>query len=122
MHDILFNEQDRWNGQATSRPKGKFKEYAQQLGLDVAKWEECYDTQKYLPRIKANEQMAIKRGAGQTPTFIIGTKMVPGAIGFDKFKQLVDSALALAPAKPAPNATGDSAKSTAVPAKGPAGS
>src|SRR5689334_14863710 len=83
MHDILFNEQDRWNGQATSRPKGKFKEYATQLGLKVDQWEQCYDAQKYLPRIKANEQMAIKRGAGQTPTFIIGTKMVPGAIGFD---------------------------------------
>jgi protein-disulfide isomerase len=121
-HDVLFNEQDRWNGQATSRPKGKFKEYAQQLGLKVDQWEQCYDAQKYLPRIKANEQMAVKRGAGQTPTFVIGNKMVPGAVGFDKFKQLVDSALALAKTEPPKNVTGDSAKSTTVPAKGPGGS
>ena len=83
---------------------------------------ECYDTQKYLPRIKANEQMAIKRGAGQTPTFVIGNKMVPGAIGFDRFKQLVDSALALAKTEPPKSVTGDSAKTTTVPAKGPGGS
>ena len=121
MHDILFNEQDRWNGQATSRPKGKFKEYAQQIGLNVDQWEQCFDTQKYLPRIKANEQMAIKRGAGQTPTFVIGNKMVPGAIGFDRFKSLVDSALALAKTDPAKTVTGDSAKSTPVPTKGPGG-
>lgn len=123
MHDILFNEQDRWNGVATSRPKGKFKEYAQQIGLKVDQWEQCYDDQKYLPRIKANEEMAVKRGAGQTPTFIIGTKMVPGAIGFDKFKQLVDSALMLVKTdSSAKNVTGDSAKSTTVPAKGSGGS
>jgi protein-disulfide isomerase len=122
-HDILFNEQDRWNGQATSRPKGKFKEYAQQLGLKVDQWEQCYDAQKYQPRIKANEQMAIKRGAGQTPTFVIGNKMVPGAIGFDRFKALVDSALILAKTdSSAKGVTGDSAKSTTVPAKGPGGS
>ena len=121
MHDILFNEQDRWNGQATSRPKGKFKEYAGQIGLKVDQWEQCYDAQKYMPRIKANEQMAIKRGAGQTPTFVIGNKMVPGAIGFDRFKALVDSALALAKTEPPKSVTGDSAKSTAVPTKGPGG-
>ena len=120
MHDQLFNQQDRWNGQATSRPKSRFQEYAKAIGLDVAKWEACYDAQKYQPRIKANEQMAIKRGASQTPTFVIGNQMIGGAISFDRFKALVDSALVLAKnAPPAPNASGDTSKSTAVPAKGP---
>ena len=120
MHDQLFNQQDRWNGQATSRPKSRFQEYAKALGLDVDKWEACYDARKYEPRIKANEQMAIKRGASQTPTFVIGNQMIGGAISFDRFKALVDSALMLAKnAPPAPNASGDTSKSTAVPAKGP---
>ena len=120
MHDQLFNAQDQWNGQATSRPKSKFQEYAKAIGLDVGKWEACYDTKKYQPRIKANEQMAIKRGAGQTPTFVIGNKMVPGAISYDRFKAYVDTALALAKADSSkPPTSGDSAKSVSVPAKGP---
>jgi protein-disulfide isomerase len=123
MHDVLFNAQDQWNGQATSRPKSKFKDYAKTIGLDVGKWEACYDAQKYQPRIKANEQMATKRGASQTPTFVIGNKMVGGAISYDNFKALVDSALVLAKADTAkkPAAGGDTAKKVAVPAKGPGG-
>jgi protein-disulfide isomerase len=122
MHDQLFNEQDRWNGQATSRPKSQFQGYAKAIGLNVDKWEQCYDARKYEPRIKANEQMAIKRGASQTPTFVIGNQMVGGAISYDRFKAMVDSALVLAKnAPPAAGASGDTAKSTPVPAKGPGG-
>jgi len=122
MHDQLFNAQDQWNGQATSRPKGKFQEYAKAIGLNVNQWEACFDAKKYQPRIKANEQMALKRGASQTPTFVIGDKMVGGSIAFDRFKELVDSALVLAKADSGKPALGaDTAKRPAVPAKRPGG-
>ena len=121
MHDQLFNAQDQWNGQATSRPKGKFKEYVKALGLNVDQWEACFDARKYQARIKANELMATKRGASQTPTFVIGDKMIGGAISFDRFKALVDSALVLAKADSGkPAASGDSGKQGA-PAKSPGG-
>ena len=121
MHDQLFNAQDQWNGQATSRPKGKFMEYAKALGLNVDQWEACFDARKYQARIKANEQMATKRGASQTPTFVIGDKMIGGAISFDRFKALVDSALVLAKADSAkPAGAGDSGK-PAAPTKSPGG-
>ena len=122
MHDMLFDQQDRWNGAATSRPKSQFQEYAKVIGLNVDQWESCYDAQKYQARIKANEQMAMKRGAGQTPTFVIGNKMIGGAISYDRFKALVDSALALAKADSTkPAASGDTARSVTVPSKGPGG-
>lgn len=94
MHDALFNTQDQWNGLATSRPGGKFKELAGQIGLDVGKWEDCYDAQKYLANIKSHEAEAMRQGASQTPTFIIGSRRVPGSISYDKFKAYVDTALA----------------------------
>lgn len=109
MHDALFTAQDQWNGFATKRPKGKMKEFAQQIGLDVSKWEDCFDGQKFLPNIKAHEMEAIRQGASSTPTFIIGTRRVANAISYDKFRAYVDTALAearaAAPAAPA----GDSA-------------
>ena len=119
MHDQLFNAQDQWNGQATSRPKGKFMEYAKALGLKMDQFEACFDSKKYQPRIKANELMATRRGASQTPTFVIGDKMIGGAISFDRFKALVDSALVLAKADSGKAAGGDAGKT--VPAKGPGG-
>ena len=105
MHDQLFQAQDQWNGEATSRPKGVFKKYAEAIGLDVGKWEQCFDEQKYLRNIQANRGEAERRMVGSTPTFVIGSRMVPGSISFDKFKAYVDSAKAdagLTPASAAP--------------------
>ncbi|MBK8248318.1 MAG: DsbA family protein [Gemmatimonadetes bacterium] len=112
-HDILFQMQDQWSGFATRRPGGKFKEFAQQVGLDVGKWESCFDAQKYNLNIKAHEQEAVKRGAGQTPTFIIGNRRVPGSISFDKFKAYVDTALAEAGPQALPS-QGDTAQRPSV--------
>ncbi len=110
MHDRIFMGQDQWNGEATSRPKGVFKGYAEAIGLDVAKWEQCFDDQKYLRNIQANRAEAERRMVSSTPTFIIGSRMVPGSISFDKFKAYVDSAKAEAPAPAAPASTDSSAK------------
>ncbi len=101
MHDKIFENQDRWNTQATSRPKGFMKDLAKEVGLDVGKWEDCFDQQKYLRDIQANRAEGERRLVQSTPTFIIGDKMVPGSISFDKFKAYVDSAKAAAPAAPA---------------------
>jgi len=101
MHDQIFQGQDQWNTQATSRPKGVFKGYAEVIGLDVAKWEQCYDDQKFLRNIQSHRAEAERRLVGSTPTFIIGSRMVPGSISFDKFKAYVDSAKAEVAARPA---------------------
>jgi protein-disulfide isomerase len=92
MHDALFENQDRWNGEATSRPKGVFSDLGKSIGLDMAKWEKCYDDQKYRLNIVAHQKEAERRLVSQTPTFIIGDKLIPGAQSFDSFKAYVEAA------------------------------
>jgi protein-disulfide isomerase len=94
MHDLLFNGQNDWNGEATSDPSGVFKGYAKDLHLDVDKFEDCYRSQAHLRDIQANQAEGDRRRVNQTPTFVIGTRSVPGALGFDQFRALVDSAKA----------------------------
>jgi protein-disulfide isomerase len=60
----------------------------------MGKWNECYDSQRYKLNIRANQEEAERRMVQSTPTFIIGSRMIPGALGFDTFKAYVDSALA----------------------------
>jgi protein-disulfide isomerase len=115
MHDTLFANQDRWNGEATGKPKSIFKGYAESLGLDVPKWEACYDAKRYQSRIASNRAEAERRHVGSTPTFIIGGKMVPGALSFDEFTKYVNDAAAAAPAGGAAKATGAAAASGAPP-------
>ena len=38
MHDALFANQDRWNGEATSRPRGPIGDLAKGVGLDMSKY------------------------------------------------------------------------------------
>jgi protein-disulfide isomerase len=91
MHDRLFQSQDEWNGEATDSPKPFFKRYATEVGVDVAKWESCYDARKYQKRISANLADGLRRGVGSTPSFIIGNKLYRGMGGYDEMKAIVDS-------------------------------
>lgn len=91
MHDRLFQAQDEWNGEATEAPKPFFQRYAREIGLDVPKWEACYDARKYQKRIAANLADGLRRGVNSTPTFIIGNRLYPGMRSYDEMKRLIDS-------------------------------
>ena len=120
MHDRVFAAQDKWNGEAISNPKKPLMQLASELGIDMAKWEGCFDAQTHYARIKANMLEGVRRGVGQTPTFIIGSTMYPGNIPFDEFKKYVDKIIAdsAKAAKPAAASPGKAAPGKAAAAKG----
>lgn len=99
MHDAIFANQDRWNTEATSRPRGPIAELAKGVGLDMAKYESCMDADTHRAKIQSHLAEAEKRQIGSTPTFVFNGLVVPGAIPYDRFKQLVDSAPKAAPAR-----------------------
>ncbi len=101
MHDALFFNQPEWSTEATTNPGKFFLEYAKQIGLNTDDWKKCFDAQQHLTRIYGNRKEGDRVGVSFTPTFVIGRKKVSGAIGYDEFKALVDSAAAQPPA-PAP--------------------
>jgi protein-disulfide isomerase len=118
MHDAIFNNQDRWNTEATGRPRSVLADLAKGVGLDMSKYEACMDAETHRAKIQSHLQEGERRQVSQTPSFIIGGKMIPGAIPYDSFKKLIDDELAKAPAPSdsaaagaAPAAAADSAKS-----------
>jgi protein-disulfide isomerase len=96
MSELLYAGQFDWNAQATNNPRRVFKGYAERLGLDVSKWEECVDSGRMLPQIMANREEAGRYRARFTPSFVIGDQVVDGSIPYDEFKRYVDAALAKA--------------------------
>ncbi|HET7630719.1 MAG TPA: thioredoxin domain-containing protein [Gemmatimonadaceae bacterium] len=94
LHDVLFNQQDKWNGEATGNPDGVIADYAKALGLNMDQFNKCVSDRKYQAQLQANEQEAERRGINQTPTFVFGTKVVPGYLTYDQFKAEVEQALA----------------------------
>ena len=98
MHDELFRNQPEWNGEATDNPKKFFLGYVKLLGMNTDTWEKCFDSQAHQSRILANQAEGNRRKVQSTPTFVIGTRMIPGAMSYDTFKAYVDSAAKEAPA------------------------
>ena len=116
MHDLIYANQDRWNGEATSNPDKVLKEIARQVpGLDQAKLDACVDSKEMQAKIQAHYNIAMQRQIGVTPTFYIGNKKFEGALSYDEFKKQVEIATAAAP-KSVPVTGGDT--SVKVPAKG----
>ncbi|MEO8335636.1 MAG: DsbA family protein [bacterium] len=105
MHDLIFQNQDKWNGEATSRPRGPLGDLAKSLNLDMPKYNSCMDTEKFRANVQANLQEGERRQVSQTPSFIIGDQKIPGAIPFDVFRKLVDAELAKHPAAAAGDTT-----------------
>jgi len=104
MHDALFANQDRWNGEATRRPRGVIADLAKGIGLDMTKYDACMDADTHRAKIQSHLAEAEKRNIGQTPTFVFNGTVVPSALAYDRFKSYVDEAAKAAPAS-APGAT-----------------
>jgi protein-disulfide isomerase len=102
MHDAIFAGQTQWSDRRN--PKGTFEGYASRAGVNVGEWERCYDEQRHLERITANQQYGLRMGVGSTPTIIVGRHVLPGAISYDRVRAYVDSAAADAAAAGVPTA------------------
>jgi protein-disulfide isomerase len=76
--------------------KDKGKEFLQGTGIDMAKWEKCYDTKETLPQVKAEMAEGAALGVTGTPAFFVNGRMLVGAQPFEKFKDIIDDELASA--------------------------
>lgn len=89
MHDALYANQERWNGQATGDPRKVLREIAGTAGLDEAKFTECYDSGRMLPQIAANRAAGERLQVRSTPSFQIGDQLISGALTYDQMKEAV---------------------------------
>ena len=59
MHDKLYAGQFDWNTQATSNPRKIIDEYAKGLGLDMAKYGECFEKQRPMPQSRTPHAVSL---------------------------------------------------------------
>lgn len=95
MQEQLFASHSEW---AMSRDAGKvFREDAQKVGLDPGAYDECMKSLKYAGRIQASAAEGVRVGVGSTPSFVIGGRLYPGLLPYDRIRKLVDSLSATNP-------------------------
>ncbi|HJQ84328.1 MAG TPA: thioredoxin domain-containing protein [Candidatus Binatia bacterium] len=78
----------------------KLKEYAKELGLDAAKFDQCLATKPHKAAIDKDIEDGAKVGVNGTPAFFVNGRMLSGAQPFEKFKEVIDEELAAKGASP----------------------
>ncbi|HKS05608.1 MAG TPA: thioredoxin domain-containing protein [Gemmatimonadaceae bacterium] len=115
MHDHIFQRQHEWSEFANRRDMNAprvLKRYARDLGLNTSEFNACFDSRQLEPQIIANAREGERLGVGGTPTFLIGSRLLPaGAHPYDVIKAVVDTVTIEARKNPKPTRTfGDTAK------------
>jgi RNA polymerase sigma factor (sigma-70 family) len=87
MHDLLFAHQDDLSHDA-------LVEYARQIGLDVARFTTALDRHEYAKQVDEDMAAGKQVGVRGTPAFLINGRELPGAQPIEKFRELVEAALA----------------------------
>jgi protein-disulfide isomerase len=86
-HDALYNAQGRENGGAFTYEK--LVKIAQDLGLDVPRFEQALGDNVHLADIQAESDAAHAAGVSATPTFFIGSKKIVGLQDYGTFADAV---------------------------------
>ena len=89
LQEEIFATQPEWQFSRDAGPM--FRTGAQKVGMDVSAYDECMNSLKYAGRIQAASAEGIRLGVGSTPTFIIGGRLYPGIIPYDRLRAIVDS-------------------------------
>ncbi len=87
MHNKLFEG-------GVSGGVSSFKQYASDLGLDAAKFNDCIDSGKMANEIKKDVADGSAVGITGTPGFIINGQLVSGAQPFSAFQQVIEAEFA----------------------------
>ncbi len=92
MLDLLYARQEAWSKLAN--PEDVFLEYAQELGLDEAKFKKDMKDESLTAKIEAQRTEGISAGVNSTPTFFINGVKIANPADISGFQTAIDSALA----------------------------
>ena len=95
MHDMLFDNQNEWNKQATVDALSLFSNYATKIQLEQETFDSCLTSGKYIEEIKKDLDDGKNYGVSGTPGFFVGNEQIgyvelKGAQPFESFKKIID--------------------------------
>ena len=85
FHDLIFD--------SPTYNQASFSQWANDLGMDVAQFEECLTSRKYENSVMEDAQAGMSVGIQGTPGFLINGVLVSGAQPYENFQRVIDDAL-----------------------------
>jgi cyclophilin family peptidyl-prolyl cis-trans isomerase len=88
MTELLMAQQEAWSSQTDADFRKTLSQYAQEIGLDVKKFDEELDGGKYSAQIKAAQDQAIQLQIPGTPFLLLNGSQFPQGINFLAYPDL----------------------------------
>jgi protein-disulfide isomerase len=85
-HDKLFANQGKLE-------KENLLKYAKDVGLDIKRFEQAFNSAKYKDSIDADAKEAASLGATGTPAFFVNGRFLNGAKPFEEFAKVINGEL-----------------------------
>jgi protein-disulfide isomerase len=92
MHDALFTSQTKW--EKIDDPAPFFEGLAAKSGVNLPAWKSCLSSTSVAALIDADLDRARRAGVQSTPSFIVGGRLIEGAVPYDEFKRAINEAIA----------------------------
>jgi protein-disulfide isomerase len=89
QHEKIYEGQSDWAAARNAAPI--FRRYAQEVGLNLDRYDGCMKSGKYAGRIQASLNEGIQVGVASTPTLLVGNRLYQGRFDSDAIVKLVDS-------------------------------
>ncbi len=98
VHDMLFDNQNKWNNQDTSDALSLFSQYATNIQFEQDTFDSCLTNGKYIDEIKKDLGDGREYGVSGTPGFFVGNDEIgyvelKGAQPFESFKKIIEAQL-----------------------------
>jgi len=88
-HDILFANRIGENVGAFTVIR--LEAFADQLGLDIGRFNSCLEDETYLEQLGLDIQAGIEAGINSTPSFLINGELARGALPFENFQSIFEA-------------------------------
>lgn len=82
-----------YENQGSIGQQGIFATWAEQLGLDMSAWTECFESGRYSQKASQDLQEGQRNGITGTPGFLINDQRVAGAQPFQAFQSAIEAQL-----------------------------
>jgi protein-disulfide isomerase len=92
-HDKVFLEQDKQGEDLVRFKVNDLKKWGKDIGLDVATFNECVDSNRYEDEVTKDKADGDDVGIQGTPTFFVNGHVIGGAHPYPVFKKLIDDLL-----------------------------
>ena len=91
MHNMIFDNQNSWS--EASNAAEIFRGYAQNLGLDLAKYDATINSQEVKDKVDNHYTGGIQSNVTYTPTFYLNGQKIANPQNLEEFRTLIQAAL-----------------------------